>query len=147
MDKSTILKIKYEISEIDELLEKASVLINLCQNKEPDFIELSAAGATLHSFYNGIENIFVLIGKSENYNFSKSSQWHRDLVDFTFSKIKNGFTQELKSSLLEYMGFRHVFRHSYGYTLQWEKCSHLLLGMKDFWINLKLCLLNVIQDN
>lgn len=77
MDKSTILKIKYEISEIDELLEKASVLINLCQNKEPDFIELSAAGA----------------------------------------------------------------------TLQWEKCSHLLLGMKDFWINLKLCLLNVIQDN
>lgn len=136
MDKSIKAKILFEVSEIDELLDKASVLISLCKNKEPDFIEISAVGSTLHSFYNGIENIFSLIGKKLNYDFSAGSQWHKELVNFVFTE-KNGFSLELKPVLLEYMGFRHFFRHTYGYTIQWAKCEHLFLGIVDFWTILK----------
>lgn len=58
MDDSTKLKIDYEISQIDELMEKSNVLVSLCKSKAPDFIEMSAVGSILHSFYNGLENIF-----------------------------------------------------------------------------------------
>lgn len=132
MDDSTKLKIDYEISQIDELMEKSNVLVSLCKSKTPDFIEMSAVGSILHSFYNGLENIFVLIAKSEKCNFSASNHWHRDLLDFVFS-AQTPTDESMKSLLIEYMGFRHFFRHTYGYTIQWEKCKHLFLGMDDFW--------------
>lgn len=37
MDKALKTKITYEISQIDELIDKAGVLVSLCKNKEPDF--------------------------------------------------------------------------------------------------------------
>ena len=132
MDNAIKVKINYEISQIDELLEKSQVLLALVKNKEPDFIEITAIGGILHSFYNGIENIFVLIGKNLNFNFNSSPQWHRNLVDFMFSQ--NDFLPaDLRLLLTEYMGFRHFYRHTYGYTIKWEKCSHLFLGLTDFW--------------
>ncbi len=72
MDKATKTKITYEISQIDELVDKAQVLLSLVKNKEPDFIEITAIGGILHSFYNGIENIFVLIGETLNFDFRTS---------------------------------------------------------------------------
>jgi hypothetical protein len=46
------LKIAFEISQIDELIEKSSVLLQKCILQEPDFIELNAAGAILHSYFD-----------------------------------------------------------------------------------------------
>ena len=132
MDEAVKTKIEYEISQIDELIEKSEVLISLCKNKEPDFIEITAIGGILHSFYNGIENIFVLIGKSLDFDFKSSPQWHRNLVDFMFLQ-PDFLPQDLRLLLTEYMGFRHFFRHTYGYTIKWEKCSHLFMGIADFW--------------
>lgn len=144
MDKNIKSKILYEISEIDTLLEKAAVLVSLCQNKEPDFIEISAVGATLHSFYNGTENILSLIGKFQGIDSSDKSQWHKTLLNFVVTE-SNGFSIEQKQLLLEYMGFRHFFRHTYGYTLQWEKCEHLFLGMTEFWNELKQIFINMCK--
>lgn len=132
MDNAIKVKIDYEISQIDELLDKSQILISLCHNKEPDFIEITAIGGILHSFYNGLENIFVLIGKTLNFDFKSSSQWHRNLVDCMFAQ-EHFLPADLRMLLTEYMGFRHFFRHTYGYTIKWEKCSHLFLGLPDFW--------------
>ena len=132
MDDAVKTKIDYEISQIDELIEKSKILITLCKNKEPDFIEVTAIGGILHSFYNGLENIFVLIGKTLGFDFKSSPQWHRNLVDFMFSQ-PDFLPSDLRSLLTEYMGFRHFFRHTYGYTIKWEKCSHLFMGISDFW--------------
>lgn len=132
MDKAAEAKIRYEISQIDELVEKSLPLVSLCRIKEPDFIELTAAGGILHSFYNGLENIFVLFGKALDFNFKDSPQWHRNLIDFIFARF-DFLPSGLRQPLAEYMGFRHFFRHSYGYTTKWEKCAHLFLGMPDFW--------------
>ncbi len=66
MDNSITPKIEYEISQIDDLVDKSQVLLSLCKNKDPDFIEITAIGGILHSFYNGLENIFVLIEKTLN---------------------------------------------------------------------------------
>ena len=146
MDKSVILKINYEISEIYILVDKSDVLISLCKNKEPDFIEITAIGGILQSFYNGIENIFVLIAKSLNFDFKTSPQWHRALIDFMFAQ-PNFLQQKLRLRLTEYMGFRHFYRHTYGYTVKWEKCSHLFLEMKDFWNIIKKAFNDYLESN
>ena len=98
-------------------MSKAELLAKKCALQAPDFIELSAVGATLHSYYNGLENIFVFIGKRiDNATFS-SQRWHKDLLDSMFTetdKRKALLDESIHEQLLDYMSFRHVFRHSYG---------------------------------
>lgn len=136
MEEATKTKVNYEISQIDELIDKSQVLLSLVKNKEPDFIEITAIGGILHSFYNGLENIFVLLGKNLGFDFKSSPQWHRNLIDFMFEQ-PDFLSSDLRLLLTEYMGFRHFYRHTYGYTIKWEKCSHLFLGITDFWNTLK----------
>ena len=35
------------------------------------------------------------------------------------------------------MNFRHFFRHSYGYSMKWEKLSHLFLNIETNWDKIK----------
>ena len=136
MDNGAKAKIVYEISQIDELLGKSQFLLSLVKTKETDYIEITAIGGFLHSFYNCIENIFILIGKSLNFDFNSSPQWHRKLIDYMFAQ-PDFLPSDLRLLLTEYMGFRHFYRHTYGYTIKWEKCSHLFLGITDFWQTVK----------
>ena len=103
MDKPLKTKITYEISQIDELIDKAGVLVSLCKDKEPDFIEITAVGGILHSFYNGIENIFVLIGKSLNFDFASSFgytiKWEK--CSYLFLELPD-FWKNVRQSLLNY---------------------------------------------
>jgi hypothetical protein len=64
LDKKPVVKIRFEIKQIDNLLKNAAPLISILKLRNPDFVELSAAGSVLHSFYNGIENIFIMILKT-----------------------------------------------------------------------------------
>ena len=82
-------KILFEISEIDELLSKSSLLLQKCQIHEPDFIELSAVGSTIHSFYNGLENIFLMIQKNIDKKISTKERWHSELLLSMFDKNDN----------------------------------------------------------
>ena len=136
LDNATKAKIEYEISQIDELMDKSQILVSLCQQKEPNFIEITAIGGILHSFYNGIENIFVLIGKSIDFDFKSSPQWHRALIDCMFAQ-PDFLPSDMRLRLTEYMGFRHFFRHTYGHTIKWDKCSSLFLEMHSFWQKIK----------
>jgi len=38
---------------------------------------------------------------------------------------------ELASRLVDYLRFRHLFRHSYGYELQWRKLQPLIQGLEE----------------
>ncbi|MBQ8678228.1 MAG: hypothetical protein IJ530_00525 [Treponema sp.] len=145
MDNAAKTKINYEISQIDELIDKSQVLLSLVKNKEPDFVEITAIGGILHSFYNGIENIFVLIGKTLDFDFKSSPQWHRNLIDCMFEQ-PDFLPSDLRLLLTEYMGFRHFYRHTYGYTIKWEKCSHLFLGLPDFWNTVKTAISRYIEN-
>ena len=148
MDEQIKEKIEFEISQIDTLLSKAELLAKKCALHAPDFIELSAVGATLHSYYNGLENIFVLIGKRiDNATFS-SQRWHKDLLDSMFAetdKRKALLDESIHAQLLDYMSFRHVFRHSYGYELDWERLNPLFSGLNENWKSVKASIQGFIQ--
>ena len=106
----------------------------------PDFIELNAIGSILHSYYNGIENIFNMIYKVSYGKTLTGTMWHSDLFKDMFEETKEHkqvLPQDLMSSLKEYLGFRHIFRHSYGYDLDWTKLEPLFSGLSDNWKSVK----------
>jgi hypothetical protein len=140
LDKALKAKILFEISQIDKLLDDSKPLLDLCNLKEPDFIEKSACAMVLHSFYNGIENILILIFKHYDGKLPDSNKWHMELLDKAFiteKSRKQVFTIELQGKLEEYLKFRHFVRHSYGFQLEWDRMEDLIIELKSFWENVK----------
>ncbi len=83
-----------------------------------------AIGYLLHSFYNGCENIFRSIARFFE-NDIEDTYWHKDLLKRMKVDIA-GFRprvidKDLFLLLDDFRAFRHKFRHSYSFELDWEK--------------------------
>lgn len=140
MDEIIKKKIEFEISQLNEHLSKSSVLIKKCSVQEPDYVELCATGSILQSFYNGVENIMLVISKNIDGIAPNQGKWHSELLLSMCKRTENRpavFSESLHSILVDYMNFRHFFRHSYGYSMKWEKLSHLFLNLDDNWNKIK----------
>jgi hypothetical protein len=140
MDHETILKIEFEISQIDKLIDETAPLLKLAKNKMPDMVETAALGLFLHSFYNGIENIMKLIIKENYGKLPSSTKWHKELLDLCFVGNKNQdalFSEELKNVLDDYLSFRHFIRNTYTFKIKWERMEHLILNIDKNWVNIK----------
>ena len=149
MDNAVKLKIAFEISQIDELIEKSSVLLQKCILQEPDFIEMNAAGAILHSYYNGLESIFLLIRKNIDKTVLSSERWHSELLKSMFAATETRrpiFEKKLYDQLVDYMGFRYFFRHRYGYRLRWDLIKPLLMNIKENWNAVKSSVETIIIE-
>ena len=149
MDEKLKIKIAFEISQIDKLLNDSKPLLDLCKLKIPDFIELSAAALLLHSFYNGIENILKFIIKFYDTNLPNDTKWHMELLGKAFVSNENRkeiFNIELQDALEEYLKFRHFVRHSYGFQLDWERMEDLVMGINTIWDKAKNDI-NVFVEN
>lgn len=59
----TISLMKFEIEQVNQLLNSYELLLNKCRISEPDLIELTAVASVIHSFYNGVEKVFITIAK------------------------------------------------------------------------------------
>ncbi len=84
----------------------------------------AAIGYFLHNFYNGCENIFLSIAKFFENDLAADT-WHSDLLKRMKLTIQ-GFRpavidDELYVILNDFRGFRHIFRHSYVFELNWER--------------------------
>ncbi len=150
MDESVKKKIQLEISKIDTLVEKSSLMLAKCAVQEPDFYDVNAIGSILHSYYNGLESIFNLIYKSFVSTPLSGNMWHSDLFAAMFAETESHppvLPQELFLSTKQYLGFRHVFRHSYGYELDWERLKPLFNGMVENWNAVRACFLKICQQH
>jgi hypothetical protein len=129
-------KIEHEVSRINKLFDKGKPLLEICKRKEPNFVEASAAGSFLQSFYNGIESIIVLIFKTTGENIPNDAQWHKKLFETAFESNEKRtiiFRDECKELLVEYLSFRHFFRHSYGFEIDWTRMKPLIGGVETLW--------------
>lgn len=150
MDSKTTEKIKYEIDQLNRLLSEARSLLTLCANKEPDFIERSAATLLLHSFYNGIENVIFIIFKSIEEAEKESDKWHKSLLDRSFENTEKRsriFSEGLKDELGEYLAFRHFVRHSYGFQIVWSKMKPLIVNIDVVWEKIKIDLIEFMRSS
>jgi len=132
----TIKKIKFEINQINTLLESYQDLLSKVENEAPDLIEIAALASILHSFYNGIENVFQIILKSIDNQIINASSWHKELLKLmTVPNTKRSVVLSLQTMYLlsQYLSFRHFYRHSYSFYLNWKEMKPLVLSLRNVW--------------
>jgi hypothetical protein len=138
---NTNLLIQDELKNIDDLFAEYELLFDLAKQQEPDSVETLALAAVVHSFYNGLENIFQLIAKRVDSYAPKPPAWHTDLLlkmGEATNKRKAVLQETTLSDLQEYLGFRHFFRHSYTYKVEWVKLQPLIDNIHETWDKVKI---------
>lgn len=142
--------ILFEIEQIERLLTTYRDLLAKIQDSEPDLVELTAIASVLHSFYTGVENIFLTIAKRFDQRVPLGSQWHRDLLQqlsSTTSDRRAVISEQVRRSLEEYLGFRHYYRHAYSFFLDWDEMRELVTGLVEAWAALKTELETFLEEN
>ena len=135
-----ISQVMFEIQQIDELFASYNELLEKSKAEEPALIELTAIGSVLHSFYNGVENIFKTIGKNIDGKLPSGNHWHSQLINqmgqVTY-KREAVISEGLKEKLVEYLAFRHFYRNSYSYFLKWNELKKLTDPVITVWSECK----------
>lgn len=112
-------RISHVVSEFDRVKEK----IDLPSDQVPNY-DRGAVGYLLHGFYNGCENIFRSIARFFENDLGPPS-WHKDLLKRMKLAIPGYrprvIDDELYIILDDFRAFRHKFRHTYAFELDWEK--------------------------
>ena len=118
------IKIEYEMAQIEA---EYSVIdsVKECGVEGLNKIEIRAVASALHSIYNGIEKILMMVLKDRGITFISDESWHSNILKL--SKENDIISSDVKTRLRELMGFRHYFRHSYGFMLD----NELMLPLYD----------------
>ena len=87
--------------------------------------QIDSLGYSLHNLYNALENSFAQISLSFEDHVKDRERWHRELLEKMFLDVPPLRPHVLPSSgrevLTDLLGFRHVFRHAYDFTLDEAK--------------------------
>jgi hypothetical protein len=137
--KISVKEIKFELDEIENLFDLyREELFEL--NREPNQVEITALASVLHSFYCGIEKIFLIIAKRIDKSIPYDLNWHKTLL-FQMME-KNEFrdaviSDKTKEELSDYLAFRHLYRHSYSSRLKWREMEFLVTSIHQTWIKFR----------
>jgi len=135
-----IEEMDFQIHQIDKQFDEFSSYFKNMDYETPDLEQTTIMAAILHSFYTGLENIFIMISKKVDGFTPSSVKSHQELLDFVHENTSNReaiINEETFLILNEYMKFRHVFRHGYSFQLKWEKMKSLAVNLFDTWDNVK----------
>ena len=117
-----------------QLLATHGPLLAKCRVEIPTVDDTLAIAGVLHSFYNGIENLFKRVAQGLDEGFPQGVAWHSQLIESMSrpTTTRPAFVSpELSEILQEYMDFRHMFRHAYSFELRWTRMKHLVLGLEN----------------
>ena len=110
---------------------------------------MTILGSVLHSFYNGLENIFEIIAKNIDRNVPSGNKSHQELLHQMASENSMRgeiLNEKLYLKLREYATFRHFYRHAYSFQLNWEKMKPLVDNIYVVWNEVKLNLDFLIKE-
>ena len=142
-------QIRFKINDIDKLFSEYDLIFKKIEMKTPDLFDMTILGSVLHSFYNGLENIFEIIAKNIDGIVPNGNKSHQELLHQMASensKRNEILNEELYLKLREYATFRHFYRHAYSFQLNWEKMNPLIDNLQTVWNELKLNLENFINE-
>ena len=140
MDNILREQVRFKIEEIDRLFSEYELIFIKVGSVEPDIFDMTILGSVLHSFYNGLENIFKLIAKNIDENVPVGVKSHQELLrqmSMDTNKRNKLFNEETYYQLREYATFRHFYRHAYSFQLSWEKMKPLTDDVICFWNKIK----------
>jgi len=120
--KSEILDAQQRLDDLDQ---KLSALKPNRINGETTEDELILIGYFLSGIYSTFEDIFVKIAKDFENKIEDRGSWHFEILNRMALEIEEVrpavISKKSRASLDELRRFRHVFRFSYAFELNWEK--------------------------
>lgn len=140
LNEKFVSQIRFEVGEIEHLIVAYAELLATSVSTMPDQVHLAALAAVLHSFYSGVERIFLTIANSIDGMTPTGQQWHRDLL--AQMTIATRHRQSVLSTgaaahLRDYLAFRHFFRHTYSFYLDWDEMAELVRMLPAVWAETK----------
>lgn len=103
---------------------------------------LNSVAFSLQSFYTGLEHLFQAVAQEFEGDLPQGGNWHRVLLERMADEIEGYrppvLSKEIAERLIEYMQFRHVARHIYGFLLDAMRLSDLVEGLPDLWEDLQM---------
>lgn len=117
-------RIAFEIDQIKKELKVIEKLNAIRKSAALDEIQIRAGASSLHSIYNGIEKIMLDVLKDRGKPVPKGETWHSELLEM--AQKSQIISKTLETELREFMGFRHFYRHTYGFMLDAELMNPLL---------------------
>ncbi len=127
-------RVYIELAMLRELLDSYRPLLDRLQESEPDYIEMGALAAMLHSFYTGIENIFKRIATEIDDSLPSGMSSHAALLGRMARPTECRpavISDDLRLRLRYYLDFRHMFRHAYTTEMKWRKMADLVLHCEE----------------
>jgi len=133
-------EVRFEIGHLEQLFVSYSDLLPGARERTPGLVEMTALASVVHSFYQGMENIFVAVAKRLDQQLPTGDHWHKDLLaQMTRQTAKRPpvISTELETRLAVYLGFRHFSRHAYPYFLDWDELEKLVVPLHEVWAEVK----------
>lgn len=150
MDSTVIEQLVFKIKDIEKLFLEYELIFEKTIYGEPDLFDITILGSVLHSFYNGIENIFEIIGKNIDGEVPTGNKSHQELLHQMASENKYRkeiISEELYTKLRDYATFRHFYRHAYSFQLNWDKMKPLINNLFEVWEDTKNSIENFIKSS
>jgi len=126
--------------ELESMAEMVRESVQLCRDVgdgTPTMREKTAAGGFLAHFYNGVENILRRISRFYAVPLPEGGNWHVRL--FRQFCEPDGhlpllFDETLAAKIGPFRSFRHMFFHTYGFQLDWQRMRTGIGQIEDiFW--------------
>lgn len=113
--------IEHDLVAISAIEEHAAELSGVAMQRA----QLDSLGFALHNIYNALENSFTQISLSFENHVRDRVRWHRELLDKMFLDLPPlrpvVLMNESRPLMGDLLGFRHLFRHAYEFTLDKDK--------------------------
>lgn len=129
--------IRFEINQLETVILKIKEI-----KDNPSQVNKAALGTYLMNFYNGIENIMKRCAKEYYKKAPKGEDWHKKLLQLSCAPNNKKaflFNKDVVDKLYNYLTFRHLFIHGYGFKLEWDKMKSLVDGIDNLWLGIKNC--------
>ena len=130
-----LLKIEMIVHDFERIQDT----LDLPSEQVPNY-DRGAIGYILHNFYNGSETIFKSIARFFENDLGPQS-WHKDLLKRMKIAVEGYrpkvIDDDLYRLLDDFRAFRHKFRHTYAFELDWEREQAVARKLLPAWAMLQ----------
>lgn len=127
-------EVQLELGNLARIAQSTQVLLARLP-AQPDEYEIRSISSLLQDFYSGVERVFERIAIRLDGDLPPGPNRHTYLLrrmTSPWGEVRpTVIGRALASRLLDYLRFRHLFRHTYGFDLEWDKCRPLAEGMAE----------------
>jgi len=98
-------------------------------------LELAGAGAIIHNFYNGVENVLKQLSITKGFPIEQGPSWHSNLIETCLSN--QTISMATGMMLRKYLAFRHFFSHGYSFDLNAKRMIPLIEKIRETYSSFK----------